>query len=86
MFRTDAGCLVIVDRVTSVPQMCGAWAGEIGQTQFMPSSYVKFADFDGNGRRDLLHALLTLASTANLLASYGWQRDKDWEPGSATSA
>jgi lytic murein transglycosylase len=69
----------------SPPEMRGAWAGEIGQTQFMPSSYLKFAvDFDGNGRRDLLHSAPdVLASTANYLASYGWQRGKDWEPGSA---
>jgi lytic murein transglycosylase len=65
-------------------EMHGAWAGEIGQTQFMPSSYFKFAvDFDGNGRRDLLHSAPdVLASTANYLASYGWQRGKGWEPGS----
>jgi membrane-bound lytic murein transglycosylase B len=58
--------------------------GEIGQTQFMPSSYIKFAvDFDGNGRRDLLHSAPdVLASTANFLSSHGWQRNKAWEPGS----
>src|SRR5467141_483082 len=69
-------------------EMRGAWAGEIGQTQFMPSSYIKFAvDFDGNGRRDLLRSAPdVLASTANFLASYGWQRGKDWEPGSANFA
>jgi lytic murein transglycosylase len=66
-------------------EMHGAWAGEIGQTQFMPSSYLKYAvDFDGNGRRDLLRSAPdVLASTANYLASYGWQRGKEWEPGSA---
>jgi lytic murein transglycosylase len=77
--------LRIVDRHDLTPsEMRGAWAGEIGQTQFMPSSYIKFAvDFDGNGRRDLLHSPVdVLASTANYLASYGWQRGKDWEPGS----
>jgi lytic murein transglycosylase len=70
------------------PEMRGAWAGEIGQTQFMPSSYIKFAvDFDGNGRRDLLHSAPdVLASTANYLAGYGWQRGKDWDPGSANFA
>ncbi len=69
-------------------EMRGAWAGEIGQTQFMPSSYIKFAvDFDGNGRRDLLRSAPdVLASTANYLAGYGWQRGKDWEPGSANFA
>jgi lytic murein transglycosylase len=69
-------------------EMRGAWAGEIGQTQFMPSSWIKFAvDFDGNGRRDLLRSAPdVLASTANYLASYGWQRGKDFGPGSANFA
>ncbi|HEX5232737.1 MAG TPA: lytic murein transglycosylase [Bradyrhizobium sp.] len=78
--------LRIVERGDLTPaEMHGAWAGEIGQTQFMPSSYLKFAvDFDGNGRRDLLHSAPdVLASTANFLAAHGWQRGKDWEPGSA---
>ena len=87
MFRAELmDALRIVDRGDLSPaDMRGAWAGEIGQTQFMPSSYVKFAvDFDNNGRRDLLHSPPdVLASTANFLASYGWQRDKDWQPGSA---
>ena len=68
--------------------MIGAYAGEIGQTQFMPSNYIKYAvDFDGNGRRDLLRSVPdVLASTANFLAGKGWQRGKDWEPGSANFA
>ena len=38
-------------------EMRGAWAGEIGHTQFLPSSYLKYAvDYDGNGRRDLIHS------------------------------
>ena len=81
--------LRIVERGDLAPsEMRGAWAGEIGQTQFMPSSWIKYAvDFDGNGRRDLLHSAPdVLASTANYLASYGWQRGKDWEPGSANFA
>jgi lytic murein transglycosylase len=76
--------LRIVERGDLAPsEMRGAWAGELGQTQFMPSSWVKFAvDFDGNGRRDLLHNVPdVLASTANYLKNYGWQRGKDWEPG-----
>jgi lytic murein transglycosylase len=87
MFRAELmDALRIVDRGDLGPaEMRGAWAGEIGQTQFMPSSYIKFAvDFDSNGRRDLLRSAPdVLASTANFLASYGWQRDKDWDPGSA---
>jgi lytic murein transglycosylase len=76
--------LRIVDRGDITPsEMRGAWAGELGQTQFMPSSWIKYAvDFDGNGRRDLLHNVPdVLASTANYLAGYGWKRGKDWEPG-----
>ncbi|MGO9430357.1 lytic murein transglycosylase, partial [Rhodoblastus sp.] len=63
----------------------GAWAGEIGQTQFMPSSYLKFAvDFDGDGTRDLIHDKAdVLASTANFLQHYGWQRGQPWGEGTA---
>ena len=90
MFRAELmDALRIVERGDlTAPEMRGAWAGEIGQTQFMPSSYIKYAvDFDGNGRRDLLRSAPdVLASTANYLASYGWQRGKNWEPGSANFA
>ena len=90
MFRGELmDALRIIERGDLAPaEMRGAWAGEIGQTQFMPSSYIKFAvDFDGNGRRDLLRSAPdVLASTANFLASYGWQRGKDWEPGSPNFA
>ena len=57
-------------------QLKGSWAGAFGPTQFMPSSFKRYAvDFDGNGRRDLLHSAPdVLASTANYLANYGWQR------------
>jgi lytic murein transglycosylase len=86
MFRGELmDALRIIERGDlAASEMRGAWAGEIGQTQFMPSSYIKFAvDFDSNGRRDLLRSAPdVLASTANFLASYGWQRGKDWEVGS----
>lgn len=64
-------------------QMIGEWAGEIGQTQFLPSSYYKYAvDFDGDGRRDLVRSVPdVLASTANYLKSHGWQRGQGWGPG-----
>jgi lytic murein transglycosylase len=77
--------LKIVDRGDMSPgQLRGGWAGEIGQTQFLASAYYKFAvDFDGNGRRDLIHSVPDmLASTANFLKSYGWQRGQGWGPGS----
>lgn len=65
--------------------MIGAWAGEIGQTQLLPSSYMKFAvDFEGYGRRDLIHSPLNaLASTANYLKNYGWTSNQPWTEGSA---
>ena len=55
--------------------LLGAYAGEIGQTQFLPSSYIKYGvDFDGNGHVDLRHSVPdVLASTANLLKVNGWQ-------------
>jgi lytic murein transglycosylase len=68
----------------SASSMRGGWAGEIGQTQFMPSKYVAFAvDFDGDGRRDLIHSRAdALASTANYLKGYGWRPGGKWTPGS----
>jgi lytic murein transglycosylase len=69
-------------------EMIGAWAGEIGQTQFLPSAYLKFAvDFEGYGHRDLIHSALdALASTANYLKSYGWAAGKPWTEGSPNFA
>jgi lytic murein transglycosylase len=78
--------LRIVDRGDMSPaDMRGAWAGEIGQTQFLPSSYLKYAvDYDGNGQRDLIHSVPdVLASTANYLKGYGWKRGEPWGEGSA---
>lgn len=69
----------------SPKQMRGGWAGEIGQVQFLPGSYDKYAvDFDGNGRRDLVRSIPdALASTANYLRAHGWKRGGRWAPGSA---
>jgi lytic murein transglycosylase len=78
--------LRIVDRGDMTPaELRGDWAGEIGQTQFLPSSYVQFAvDFDGNGKRDLIHSAPdALASTANYLKSKGWRRGEPWGEGTA---
>lgn len=78
--------LQIIDNGDLSPaQMRGGWAGEIGQTQFLPLAYVKYAvDFDGNGRRDLINSVPDiLASTANYLKSHGWQAGQGWQPGSA---
>ena len=60
--------------------MTGSWAGAMGQTQFMPSSYLKFAvDFDGDERRDIWKSTPdTLASMANYLKGFGWKSDETW--------
>ncbi|MEM1307815.1 MAG: lytic murein transglycosylase [Pseudomonadota bacterium] len=64
-------------------QMRGGWAGEIGQVQFLPASYDRYAvDYDGNGRRDLVRSVPDmLASTANYLRAHGWRRGAGWQPG-----
>jgi lytic murein transglycosylase len=63
-----------------VDEMIGDWAGEFGGLQFTASDYLKNAvDFDGDGRRDLIHSIPdTLASGANFLVSLGWKRGEPW--------
>jgi lytic murein transglycosylase len=65
--------------------MIGAYAGEIGQTQFLPSSYIKYGvDFDGNGHVDLRHSVPdVLASTANLLHTSGFKNGAPYGEGTA---
>ena len=65
--------------------MIGAYAGEIGQTQFLPSSYIKYGvDFDGDGRVDLRHSVPdVLASTANLLHTNGFKMGAPYGEGTA---
>jgi membrane-bound lytic murein transglycosylase B len=60
--------------------MTGSWAGAMGQCQFMPSSFARFAvDADGDGRIDIWHSIPdVLASAANYLARSGWQDDQTW--------
>jgi membrane-bound lytic murein transglycosylase B len=62
------------------PSMTGSWAGAMGQTQFMPSSYLSYAvDFDGDGRRDIWKSTGdALASIANYLKGFGWNGDETW--------
>jgi lytic murein transglycosylase len=65
--------------------LIGAFAGEIGQTQFLPSSYIKYGvDFDGNGHVDLRHSVPdVLASTANLLHTSGFKNGAPYGEGTA---
>jgi lytic murein transglycosylase len=61
-------------------EMIGSWAGELGQTQMMPSEYMKNAvDYDGDGKRNLLRSTPdVLGSTAAYLVSLGWKRGEPW--------
>jgi lytic murein transglycosylase len=76
--------LMIVQRGLLTPQeMLGAWAGELGQTQFMPSAYLKYS-VTSNGERggDLMrNSADALASTAYFLQQHGWRREAKWDPG-----
>ena len=60
--------------------MTGSWAGAMGQPQFMPSSYLQYAqDYDGDGRRDIWRSSAdALASIANYLKGWGWKGDETW--------
>ncbi|BBE73670.1 lytic murein transglycosylase [Oharaeibacter diazotrophicus] len=84
-FRNELlSALTIIQRGDKSPaDLVGAWAGEIGQTQFLASNYLKYSvDYDGNGRRDLIRSVPdVLASTANLLKSHGWSAGADYAPG-----
>lgn len=61
-------------------KMKGSWAGAMGQPQFMPTSYLRFAvDFDGDGKRDIWNSTAdSLASIANYLLQSGWRTHRDW--------
>jgi lytic murein transglycosylase len=75
------GALRIVQRGDLRPdQMIGNWAGELGPTQFTPNDYFKHGlDFDGDGRVDMINSLPdALASAANLMKSFGWQKGQPW--------
>lgn len=83
--RELIAALKIVERGDLTPkQMRGAWAGEIGQTQFLATRYVKYAvSFDGDRKRDLYRSIPdVLASTAAWFKGNGWKRGQGWQPGS----
>jgi len=74
--------LKIIDRGDLTPEeMVGSWAGELGQTQFLPTHYFTYAvDYDGDGRRDLLRSADdVIGSTANYIANgLKWRRGEPW--------
>jgi len=73
--------LTIIDRGDIEPEhLRGSWAGAMGQVQFMPSSYLKYAqDFDGDGRKDIWTSSPDVfASIANYLKENGWTSGQPW--------
>lgn len=82
MFRTELfNALTIVDRGDiELDRLKGSWAGALGQPQFMPSSYLEYAqDFDGDGRKDIWRSLPDVfASIAYYLQQHGWTTGERW--------
>jgi membrane-bound lytic murein transglycosylase B len=73
--------LKIIDEGDVTPEaMTGSWAGAMGQSQFMPSSFLTYAvDYRGDGRRDIwTNRADVFASIANYLAKSGWHGDQNW--------
>ena len=81
-FRKELlNALAIIDEGhIKAPEMSGSWAGAMGQVQFMPSSFARFAvDADGDGRKDIWNSLPDIfESAANYLAGSGWSRGYMW--------
>jgi lytic murein transglycosylase len=82
LFRAELkAALKLLDRGDlEANDMVGAWAGEIGQMQFIPTEYLSTAvDGDGDGRRNLVRSVPdVLASSANLLVKHGWRAGEPW--------
>jgi lytic murein transglycosylase len=82
MFRAHLfDSLRIVERGDLRPEeMIGSWAGELGQTQFMPSEYMAHAvDYDGDGHRNLIKSVPdVIGSTGKYLVHLGWKRGEPW--------
>lgn len=82
MFRKEfMAALRIIDRGDLQPaDMIGSWAGELGQTQFLPTHYFTYAvDFDGDGKRNLMKSVPdVIASTGNFIKSLGWRAGEPW--------
>ena len=81
-FRREllAALTILQAHNTDPAHMLGSWAGAMGQTQFMPSSFNSYAvDFDGDGRRDIWRSVPdAIGSTANYLKKHGWVRGETW--------
>ena len=81
-FRNELMAALSIIDSGDVPasQMVGSWAGAMGQCQFMPTTYLKYAqDWEGDGRRDIWRDRGdVLASAANYLSQIGWKPDQSW--------
>jgi membrane-bound lytic murein transglycosylase B len=75
-----AALKIVQNGDVSAKNLTGSWAGAMGHTQFIPTSYLIYGyDADGNGKRDIWHSIPdALATSANLLMKNGWQRGKTW--------
>ncbi|MGF0539280.1 lytic murein transglycosylase [Agrobacterium sp. ES01] len=71
---------IVQNGEVSASGLLGSWAGAMGHTQFIPSSYLLYAiDADGNGHKDIWNSIPdALATSANLLKKNGWQTGKTW--------
>ena len=71
---------IVSDGHVAPKQMVGSWAGAMGHTQFMPSSFMRYAvDFNGDGRKDIWNSIPdALGSTANYLNAFGWRPGETW--------
>ena len=82
MFRAELfDALKILDSGDVEPAaMRGSWAGALGQPQFMPSSFLLYAqDYDGDGKRDIWQSQPDVfASIANYMTAHGWQKGQTW--------
>ncbi len=81
-FRSElVAALVMLEKgYATIGQMRSSWAGALGQPQFMPTVFLKYAvDFDGDGRRDIWNSVPdSLASIANFFSDHGWDKSQDW--------
>lgn len=82
LFREElkAAMRIIEAGYLRADEMIGSWAGELGQTQFLPQHYFNYAvDYDNDGRRDLMSDIPDIiGSTAHFIAEMGWRRGEPW--------
>jgi membrane-bound lytic murein transglycosylase B len=82
LFRNELISALVILQQGKIPrgQFAGSWAGAMGQPQFLPSSYLRYAvDFDGDGRADIWSSVPdVLASIANYLQKFGWRAGLPW--------